>query len=127
MKIKYEAFDGTNFDEVLDCVNYEWREKYPEVRCYRETGERMNVIDNSPFMFLSFGNVDERDFLISALDAMGYFCDYFTSDEEGIALANKDSGYYSLISLDEFKTEDWYDLRTSSELYKLYDEEEKGA
>ena len=57
MDIKFEAFDDTLFNTAEEAFDYEWREKYPDLRIYDARGNTLSSMsdtDEYVFFYLSF-------------------------------------------------------------------------
>lgn len=126
MTIKYEAFDGTQFTTLDEAFDYEWREKYPNVRIFDALG---NVIESTTFtdewvFFYHIHNKEEKAFVLLTLMKMYgdlYFGEHFQNQYNG------DDGYIldtenelSYVSPQAFKDYWSDDLNPNSELaYEL--------
>ena len=42
MRTVYEAYDGTHFENADDCFDYEWRERYPDLRIFGYDGQAVS-------------------------------------------------------------------------------------
>lgn len=61
----YVAHDGTQFDTVPDCFNYEWQEIHPGVTAYNEAGDMVSTFEDANIFRVH--NEIECNFLIDTL------------------------------------------------------------
>ena len=62
----YEAYDGTIFNSLVECFNYEWNNQYSDIEIYDPTGIQVSdfgeVVTLQGF-FIHVHTIEEQDFI----------------------------------------------------------------
>lgn len=115
MRTIYEAYDGTQFTCLEKAFDYEWRERFPNIRIFTHGGRVVNSVcdaDDTDYNFIyKTHNKDEKMFIIDyfqqayggiafwdnfqneTMEEVGYFID----TDDGIRYTTEDSviAYFS--------------------------------
>lgn len=75
MTIKYEAFDGTLFNTPEEAFDYEWREKYPNIKIFSADGRTFSSLvaaaeETDYALIYKVHNMAEKKFICSLMQAM---------------------------------------------------------
>ena len=106
MKIIYEAFDGTQFDDELKCVNYEWKlnheKSLKDLIFYDKDGKVMTDSKLSEDVYSKVMKIEVlSDYGVQTLkDIADYagFCCYDVIDSIGVWTWNKENEKFEKIS-----------------------------
>ena len=123
MDIKFEAFDDTLFNTAEEAFDYEWREKYPDLRIYDARGNTLSSMsDTDEYVFFYHVNSeDELRFVTTFLRIVEGEIEFYKSwtpqysDDDGYILETENE--ISYISPEAFKDYWGNDLGKDTDLF----------